>query len=154
MYKKTITYEDFDGVKRTEDFYFNLTESELFDMTLTTEGSFADRLKNIVKGKNTAQLVRIFKGLIEKSYGVKSDDGKHFVKNKEVFDEFKSTMAYDSLFMELGTNEESAWEFIKGIVPAKMRENLPKDPMDAIKKSGLNEEDIGVADFKKQISNT
>lgn len=29
MLKKTITYTDYDNVKRTEDFYFNLTMAEL-----------------------------------------------------------------------------------------------------------------------------
>ena len=32
MLKKTITYNDYNGAERTEDFYFNLTEAEVVEM--------------------------------------------------------------------------------------------------------------------------
>ena len=32
MLKKTITYTDYNGNSRTEDFYFNLTKTELMKM--------------------------------------------------------------------------------------------------------------------------
>ena len=32
MLKKTITYEDFNGVERKEDFYFNLSKAEIMEM--------------------------------------------------------------------------------------------------------------------------
>ena len=32
MLKKTITYTDYNGVRRTEDFWFNLSKAEIMEM--------------------------------------------------------------------------------------------------------------------------
>lgn len=118
MLKKTMTYTDFNGVERTEDFYFNLTKAEVAEMEMSTEGGLAERLERIVNAKESTQIVAAFKELILKSYGVKSPDGKRFIKNKEVRDEFEQTEAYSDLFMELATNSEAAAAFVNAIVPA------------------------------------
>ena len=38
MFKKTITYEDYNGVKRTEDFHFHFSKAEIIEMQLSTAG--------------------------------------------------------------------------------------------------------------------
>lgn len=117
MVKKTITYTDYNGVERTEDFRFNLTKAELAEMELTTEGGLGERIKKIVAAKDTAAIVKIFKDVVLKAYGVVSDDGRRFIKNDELRDAFSQTEAYSELFMELATDEEAASAFINGIVP-------------------------------------
>lgn len=117
MLKKTITYTDFDGNDRTEDFYFNLTRAELAEMEWSTEGGMAQYIKRITDAQDIKALLDIFKSLICKSYGVKSLDGKRFVKNSEVLEEFKQTNAYSDLFMELATDEDAAAAFVNGIIP-------------------------------------
>ena len=121
MLKETRTYVDFDGVERTEDFYFNFTKAELLQMELSVKGGFHAYIEQIVKAKNETELIRLFKELLEKSYGVKSPDGRKFIKNAEVLEDFKHTEAYSDLFMLLATNEAAATEFVDGIVPQEKK---------------------------------
>lgn len=120
MYKKTIKYTDYNGVEREEDFYFNLTEAELTDMQLGIEGGYAAMLERVAKAKDTPALIKIFKEFIELSYGVKSPDGRKFMKSKEIFEDFKMTPAYSQFYMELATDDKEATKFLKNIIPAKL----------------------------------
>jgi hypothetical protein len=120
MYKKTIKYTDYNDVEREEDFYFNLTEAELTDMQLGIEGGYAAMLERVAKAKDTPALIKIFKEFIELSYGVKSPDGRKFMKSKEIFEDFKMTPAYSQFYMELATDDKEATKFLKNIIPAKL----------------------------------
>lgn len=128
MLKKTITYSDFNGVELTEDFYFNLTKAEVMEMELTTAGGLADRIRKIVAAQDTPSIIKIFKELILKAYGEKSADGKRFVKVDEngvpLSVAFSQTAAYSELFMELATNADKATEFINGIVPVDVSQQM------------------------------
>ena len=117
MLKKTITYEDYNGVERTEDFYFNLTKAELTEMELSTEGGLEAMIKRIVAEKNVPAIIKIFKELVLKAYGEKSPDGRRFIKNDEVRDAFAQTEAYSEIFMELATDADAAAAFVNGITP-------------------------------------
>lgn len=118
MLKKTIKYEDFDGNQREEDFYFNLTKTELMQMQLGTDGGLQKKIEKIISAQDTKQIIDIFKTIILESYGEKSDDGKRFIKSKELSDAFSQTPAYDILFMELATDDKAAANFINGVIPA------------------------------------
>lgn len=118
MLKKTISYVDYNGTKRTEDFYFNLTKAEISEMELEIPGGMSEMLKRITAAQDTPTLVKIFKDLILRSYGVKSDDGRRFIKSQQLKEEFSQTEAYSELFMELATNADAASAFINGIIPA------------------------------------
>ena len=118
MIKKTITYTDYNGEERKEDFYFNLSKAELMEMELSVNGGFAEMIQKIVDAKDTPSIMKIFKDLILKAYGEKSDDGKRFVKSKEISEGFAQTEAYSQLFMELATDTDAASKFVNGIVPA------------------------------------
>lgn len=117
MLKKTITYVDYDGKERIEDFYFNLTKAEITEMELSEEGGLIKTIERVVAEEDGAKIIEIFKDLILKSYGEKSLDGKRFIKSDKLKEEFSQTEAYSELFMELATNEEKASEFVNGIVP-------------------------------------
>lgn len=117
MLRKTITYKDYDGVERTEDFYFNLTKAECMEMELSTAGGMQQMVQRIINEKDNKRLVEIFKEIILKSYGEKSPDGKHFRKSPEISADFTSTEAYSELFMELASNSEAAAIFINSILP-------------------------------------
>lgn len=125
MLKKTITYTDYNSIERTEDFYFNLSKAEIAEMELEVPGGMTAMIERITKTKDAPSLVKIFKELILRSYGEKSDDGRRFIKSKELSEKFEQTEAYSELFMELATNADSASEFIKGITP-KIPEGTPK----------------------------
>lgn len=117
MLKKTITYTDYDGNERTEDFYFNLTKAEVAEMEMSYTGGMEKMLRKIVAEKDSKRIVEIFKDLILRAYGEKSADGKRFIKNQELRDAFAQTEAYSVLFMELATDAEAAAAFVNGILP-------------------------------------
>ena len=131
MLKKTIKYVDYNGVEREEDFYFNLSKAEISEMELEIPGGMSEMLKRITKAQDTPSLVKIFKDLILRSYGEKSDDGKRFIKSEELKIAFSQTEAYSELFMELATDEDAAAKFMNGIVPADM--NISEEEINKIK---------------------
>lgn len=126
MFKRDITYEDFDGDKVTETFYFNLTRTELIQLEVEFKGGLKEALDRIIKAQDNKQLIAEFQRIILLSYGVKSDDGKKFIKNDTLREEFSQSAAYDELFMELATKEDSAANFINGIIPKNFEKEMEK----------------------------
>ena len=127
MFKKTVTYEDYKGNTRTEDFYFNLNKAELVELELSTKGGLTVMMDRIIAPQDNATLFKIFKDLVSKSYGVLSDDGRKFVKNQEVLDDFMQTEAYSIIFSELATNEEAAAEFFNNVIPQNLAKELAEE---------------------------
>ena len=127
MLKKTITYIDYEGNERTEDFRFNLTEAEIAEMEMSAQGGMEKMIKRIVDARDSEKLVKLFKELILKAYGEISPDGKRFIKSKELSEAFSQTEAYSQLFMELATDADAASAFVNGIMP-KAREGVSKIP--------------------------
>lgn len=121
MLKKTVTYTDYDGIERTEDFYFNLTQAELVEMELGVEGGWRDRMQRIIDAKDSPTIMREFKRLLMASYGEKSDDGKRFIKSPEISEAFSQTEAYNQIFMELVTDSKAASAFANGILPQNVK---------------------------------
>ena len=117
MFKKTVTYTDFNDVERTEDFYFNLTKAEVLEMQLSTAGGLSEMIQRVIDAKDTPQLVKIFKDLVLRAYGEKSPDGKRFMKSPEIAEAFAQTNAYSEIFMELATDDKAASAFVDGITP-------------------------------------
>lgn len=118
MLKKTITYIDYNGSERTEDFYFNLTKAEIMEMELSTTGGLSEMIARIVAAQDAPAIIKVFKELVLKAYGQKSADGKRFVKSAALAEEFEQTEAYSILFMELATDADAAAKFVNAIVPA------------------------------------
>lgn len=123
MLKKTITYEDYNGNTRTEDFYFNLTETECVEMETSISGGLSEMIQQIVNSNDQPTIIKIFKDFIMKSYGERSVDGKYFIKVSEsgvpLNLKFAQTDAYNKLFMELATEPEKAAEFFNAVIPKK-----------------------------------
>ena len=124
MIKKTITYTDYNNVERTESFYFNLSKAEIMEMEMGTDGGMAETLKKIVDAKDAPAIIRVFKDLVLKAYGVKSDDGRRFIKSKELSDSFAQTEAYSQIFIELATDADAAAKFVNGIVPSDLTQQV------------------------------
>ena len=121
MLKKIITYTDYNGVERTEDFYFNLSKAELMEMELGVTGGMTEMLNKIIAAKDAPSLMKTFKEMIMKSYGIKSDDGKRLIKSEELSIAFTQTEAYSVLFMELITDDKAAADFVNGIIPNEIK---------------------------------
>ena len=127
MLKKTITYTDYEDVERTEDFYFNMTKAELTILNLSYPGGFVKHLMKMTQDMDAPGLINVISDLILKSYGEVSNDGRRFIKSEELSRNFQQTEAYSELFMELCTNAEATSDFITGIIPSSMREQIKKD---------------------------
>lgn len=126
MLKKSITYTDFNGDEITEDFFFHLSKADLIEMEVAHPGGLSDHLQSIVASEDGARIMAEFKNLITSSYGIKSDDGKRFIKSKMMTDEFMQTEAYSNLFLELCTNADAASEFVNGMLPAGLADDVAK----------------------------
>lgn len=122
MYTKEITYTDYRGVKRTEVFQFNFTEQELKEWAVSVEGGLSEYIKKIVEADNDKELIKLFKTLILKAYGVVSDDGRRFMKGGDITKAFKESPAFSSFFMECVNDSKTASEFINGLVEPFSRE--------------------------------
>ena len=121
MYVKEIEYTDFNGVTRKEKFYFNLTKAEILDMELGKTGGLTEYIQKILEAQDTPAIMSLFKSLLLKSYGVKSDDGRRFVKNDQIRAEFEQTQAFSDLYMLLALDDGEASKFVNAIVPADMK---------------------------------
>lgn len=117
MLTKKITYTDYNGEERTETFYFNISKAELTKLQFMHPGGYSEYLERIIESKDIAQLMQAFDDLVDLSYGEKSEDGKRFIKSKELTKAFKETEAYSEMFTELLTNDEAAQAFASGILP-------------------------------------
>lgn len=125
MLKKEFTFEGSDGVERTEEHYFHLNEAEI-SKWLTTDGDYTldDKLRQIANERNGKKIVEVFEELIRLSYGKPSLDGRKFMKNDEIWEDFHDTEAYSILFMELVTDADKAAQFVNGIIPKKLRDKI------------------------------
>lgn len=134
MLKKRITYTDYNGIKREEDFYFNLTKAEIMEMEMSTSGGLTELINRVVETQDAPSIIKIFKEIIMKSYGEKSPDGKRFIKSAELSDAFSQTPAYSELFMGLASDADAASTFVNGIIPADMAQAVAKQQEEDAKK--------------------
>jgi hypothetical protein len=112
-----MTYTDYDGNERTEDFYFNLNKAEIVEIEVSQEGGLIRVINKLMAEQDGKKIIEIFKEILFKAYGEKSLDGRRFVKSKELSEAFSQTEAYSDLFMELSTDGEAAAAFMNAIIP-------------------------------------
>lgn len=124
MYKITKKYEDFNGVEKEEDFYFNLTKADILKMELSEDGGLDKRLDKLVKTKDMKEAIKVFEALLLMAFGVKTDDGR-FVKSEEARQRFVSSAAYPEIYFELATNPEEAQKFVNGVIPKLEESSIP-----------------------------
>ena len=117
MLKKTFTFTDYNGNERTEDHYFNLTKAEALELEMSTSGGFVEMINRIVAAQDAPTIMAAFKDFVRKAYGVKSPDGRRFVKSPEIWADFEQTEAYSMLFIELATDADKASEFVNAVFP-------------------------------------
>ncbi len=133
MYKQIVTYTDFDGSKKTENFYFNLTKAELTDMQMTSGGELMTRLQSVadavgsseLSDKQQAEVYTLFKEIILKAYGEKVTDERgitRFKKSKTLSDDFSTTEAFSEMFMGFIANPDTAVDFINSVIPVPAAE--------------------------------
>ena len=133
MFKHNIKYTDYNGTERNETFYFNLSKAELMEMELSTQAGVDEMIRMMIATNDNAKIVQTFKDLILKSYGIKSEDGKRFIKSKELRDQFEQSEAYSEFFMAMLSNEDGLQtKFINGVINGSNVPNMTEE--DAIAK--------------------
>ena len=138
MIKKTVTYFDFDNNERTETHYFHLNQSELIEIALDIPDDVSKTVGNdpnnfdkeavatgLIEKMGQKGIMGFVKDLLVKSYGIKSEDGRRFIKTPELREEFSQTIAFDTIFMELMKDDNAAADFVNGVVPANVIEKMP-----------------------------
>ena len=126
MLKKTITFKDFNDNEVSEDHHFHLSQAELVELEMSHKGGLSDALQKIIDAEDGKAIMAEFKNIILSSYGKRSEDGRRFVKNQQLREEFESSEAYSALFMELILETDKAIEFVNGIVPGDLTEKVGK----------------------------
>jgi len=126
MLTREISYTDFNGEKVTEKFYFNISKPELVEMEVEYKEGLGQKIQNIIDAKDYRQLIKMFKEIILTAYGQKSEDGRRFIKNDTLREEFVQMAAYHVLFMELASDADAAAEFLKGVLPKDMTGEMDK----------------------------
>lgn len=117
MIKKIVKGKDFDGNEYTEELYFHLTEGDLLDWVTEEDGGLVEKIMAISKEEDPMKIVPIIKKILLKSYGIKTPDGRHFIKDKEALKNFEYSMAFNELYVELSTQSDKTVEFLEGVLP-------------------------------------
>lgn len=164
MFKHNIKYTDYNGVERNEQFYFNLSKAELMEMELSTNAGVEEMIRMMIATNDNAKIVSLFKEMILKSYGIKSEDGKRFIKSQELRDQFEQSEAYSEFFIAMIANEDNLQtKFINGVINGTNVPNLTEE--DAIAKlkelgydttrieKSLSEQDKKPAEVVEMVSN-
>lgn len=129
MLKQTVTYTDFNGNEQTEDFYFNFTRLELIEMESSTEDgkTLSETLLAMVDEKDMMKIALTMKDILIAAYGEKSEDGKRFIKTPEIKQAFAESPAFDELYFEIATNADKAADFINGVIPQNLMDNMTEE---------------------------
>lgn len=137
MITRTVEYTDYDGNKRKEKFYFNLTQFEATEIAMEMPDGVIEEIEEGEEQRVTAMhlteklgkkgVLDFIKNIVLKSYGVKSPDGKRFIKSEELSTEFSQTPAFSSFMMRLMTDDMEASKFISGVIPAELAAQIQSE---------------------------
>lgn len=128
MLKKTITYNDYDGNERTDDFWFNLSQAELAEMDVES-GGMQKRLEMISSTNDPKEIMRIFKDIVMRAYGERTADGKFRKVDSNGYrlaNDFVQSEAYSELFFELFNDANKASEFMISLLPKNVQDEARK----------------------------
>lgn len=131
MLVKPITYTNYNGEKKTKNFYFNLTRAELAKMELCEKAGLEETIKEMINTDDRKKIIELFDSIVLGAVGEKSADGETFIKNDRVREEFLNHPAYDELFMEL-LNSDAMADFLSKIIPQDLAEEVKKNPKTSI----------------------
>ena len=124
MIKQDITYTNFEGEQETETLYFHLNKVELMEMQVSEKRGLAQYITDIQKAENNKEIFRLFKEIVLRAYGERSEDGKKFIKNERLREEFEGSLAYEELMVKIVTEADFAAKFVNGIMPAGMADQI------------------------------
>lgn len=136
MLTKAITYENFNGEKKTKNFYFHFSRTELTKMQFNQEGGIQNKIKKMVESNDNQEIYTFFEEFVLAAYGEKSADGEEFLKSDAIRERFKCHPAYDVLMCEfIDGGDKAMSDFINAVIPKEFADEVAK----ADTKGKLNE---------------
>ena len=126
MFSRTFEYTGYDGQPHKDTWWFNLSEAELYKLELSNLGGMNGMMNRLLRESKPGEIVEVFESLILSAVGERSVDGRKFIKNQEIRDDFYQSKAYSDLFVELVSSGEKLAEFLKGAIPAEVAAELAK----------------------------
>lgn len=127
MFKRTFKYVGYDGKEKEDTYYFNLNEAELYELDLSSIYGFSGQMERLLKEERTQEIVDAFKGIILSAVGEVSPDGRRFIKNDQIKEDFYRSKAYAQLFVELVSKGEKFAEFLKAAIPDEIRKKMEEE---------------------------
>lgn len=125
MFKHTVEYTDFNGTERKEELYFHLSLPEVTRLEAEIGKPLEQHIKELTVNKRDKDLLDFLEKIILNSYGQKTSDGKSFIKNKNLREEFEYSQAYAELFEQLILNPELAKKFGESVADnGKSKKNV------------------------------
>lgn len=116
MLKQRVVYTGFDGEQVEEDLYFNLSRLDLIELNQKYGNKdMVAYIDEVVKNKDVFELYSILKDIVLKAYGVRSDDGKRFIRNDKAKEEFLESLAFAQLIEDFHENDKALNNFIINI---------------------------------------
>lgn len=130
MFSITKKYVDYNGVEKTETFWFNLNRVELAKLALGPKGGLDGLIEEITRTSDVGRVLDLIQEILLMSYGRKTPEGR-FAKTDEnghsYAREFEQTVAFETIYMELFENVDSLIAFIKGVVPAQLKADVERE---------------------------
>lgn len=134
MIKKTVTFENVDGVEETQELMFHLSKSDFIHMfregldkkleewmKIPDAKTMSEDEYKVAIAKYEKTLMDALDYLVRESYGerVTDADGSHprFVKDKEKTEEFLRSDAYGEFFVSLFQDPDEFAKFIMALIP-------------------------------------
>ena len=117
MIEKTIKFKDLEGNEVTKTFHFHMSIDDALELEFWKKGGLKDYVDKAVQDEDNRAIYRLFKNMIQKSYGVKHEDGIQFVKSKKLTRTFIQSDAFSEFIIELVSDPKKAIEFFNALVP-------------------------------------
>lgn len=141
MIKKTVTFEDYEGETHTQDFWFNLSKAELMEIELSEKGGFSEAMQEIIKKEDGKKIIGAFKTILLMSIGERRGPTE-FRKNDDIREAFEGSPAFSEIFMELATNAQAGADFVNGVMPRQLAEQVQSQKTDLVAKMQAKTEEM------------
>lgn len=150
MISKKIKYTDYNDVEHEKTFHFNLSKAEIAELQFSDkDDTLSDMMTNLGDDNTSAKkALEIFKKVIAKAIGERSEDGSRFIKSDEIRDNFMQTEAYSELLFELMEDPKGAADFLTKLFPKGAQEEI-KTKLKGRDLSDLSEDEL--AELRKQL---
>lgn len=117
MIKKTIKFRDFNGEPASEDLYFHLTKAEVLELELSEREGWEASMNKLIESENTQEILKTFKDILKKAYGLRSEDGTRFIKSDQISEEWSQRESFSELIWQFFLQPESAGVFFGELQP-------------------------------------